>query len=87
MQSAYGLYRINKCGKAVIVEGEESPDRILEIRELSLRCLVRTIELDTGFECPWTTVEDFIVKEFKPFFKLKQAPLPSLRYDMMSYFK
>ena len=87
MQSAYGLYKVNKYNGAVFVEIKESPNKILEIRESALGFLARTIELDTGFEYPWNMVEDFIVKEFTPFFKLKQALLPSLRYDVIDYFK
>ena len=87
MQSAYGLYKVNKDKDALFVSTEESPKKVLEIRDSGVWYLARTINLNTGFEYPWNLLEEFMVEEFKPFFKLKEAPLPSLRYDMMSYFK
>ena len=87
MQSAYGLYKVNKDKDAVFVSTEESPNKVLEIRDSGVWYLARTVETDIGFEYPWNMVEDFMIKEFMPFFKLKEAPLPSLKYDMMSYFK
>lgn len=87
MQSAYGLYKVNKDKGALFVSTEESPNIVLEIIDSGACYLARAINLSTGFEYPWNLLEEFMVKEFKPFFKLKEASLPSLRYEMMSYFK
>ena len=87
MQSAYGLYEVNKDKDALFVSTEESPNNVLEIRDSGVWYLARTIDLNTGVEYPWNMLGEFMVKEFKPFFTLKGAPLPSLRYDIMSYFK
>ena len=87
MQSAYGLYEVHKDKDALFVSTEESPNMVLEIRYSGVWYLARTIDLNIGVESPWNILEEFMVKEFKPFFTLKESPLPSLRDDMMSYFK
>jgi hypothetical protein len=87
MQSAYGLYKVNRDKDALFVSTEESPNKVLEIRDSGVWYLARTVKTDIGLEWSWNILEEFMIKEFKPFFKLKQAPLPSLRYDIMSYFK
>ena len=87
MQSAYGLYKVNKDKDALFVSTEESPNKVLEIRDSGVWYLAKTVKTDIGVESPWNILEPMLIKEFIPFFKLKQAPLPSLRYDIMSYFK